>query len=232
MRTYCSLIRSDLHYRRDAFDKGLQAVGLTPTDEKRCDVLVIWNRYGRFEASADAVEARGGTVLIAENATFGNDFCGDHWYSIWPQFHNRASSIRFGGDTRWDDLGIELEPWRPEGGEVVGLMQRGIGPRGTPKSWTPPGCTRIRPHPGVRACVPLDKDLGKASEVRTWGSGAAVKALMWGIRVRSYMPDWCGEQQNTDASRLAMLRRLAWAQWRLSEIKKGEPFAWLFKQPA
>jgi hypothetical protein len=55
---------------------------------------------------------------------------------------------------------------------------------------------------------------------------------MWGIRVKSYMPEWCGEQDNTDSGRLEMFRRLIWAQWRLSEIEKGEPFAWLFKQPA
>jgi hypothetical protein len=73
----------------------------------------------------------------------------------------------------------------------------------------------------------LAEDLANASEVRTWGSGAAVKALMWGIPVRSYMPRWCGEQQNTDESRREMLRRLAWAQWTLEEIADGAPFRWL-----
>jgi hypothetical protein len=230
--TYYNALRPDPHYRREAFDAGLQALGYTPADPERCDLYLTWNRFGTREAYANRIEARGGRVLVAENATWGNDFIGDRWYSIWPSCHNRAKSIRFGGNERWDDLGIELEPWRAGGGEIVGLMQRGIGPKGTPQGWTPPGCTRIRKHPGTGPCVPLDEDLAKASEVRTWGSGAAVKALMWGIRVKSYMPDWCGEQDNTDSGRLEMFRRLIWAQWRLSEIEKGEPFSWLFKQPA
>ncbi len=210
----------------------MQAVGLKPSDWTKCDVYLTWNRYGTREAQANAVEARGGRVLVAENATWGNDFLGGHWLSIWPRFHNRADCIWHGGPERWDSLGIVLEPWRQDGKEIVGLQQRGIGPRGTPANWVPPGCTRIRKHPGTRPCVPLEQDLAKASEVRTWGSGAAVKALMWGIPVKSYMPQWAGEQNNTEAGRLAMFQRLAWSAWRLSEIEKGEPFRWLFKQPA
>jgi hypothetical protein len=61
--------------------------------------------------------------------------------------------------------------------------------------------------------------------VVTWGSGAAIKALQWGIPVVSEMPDWIGEQDNTDAGRLEMFRRLAWAQWTMEEIAHGEPFA-------
>lgn len=225
MPTYFNSLRPDLHYRREAFDAGLKAVGYTPADPGKCDLYLVWNRYGTRELQADRVEERGGRVLVAENATWGNDFLGGHWYSIWPRFHNRADSIRDGGPDRWDGLGVQLADWRPEGGEIVGLMQRGIGPRGTPARWTPPGCTRIRQHPGTKPCVPLEQDLANASEVRTWGSGAAVKALMWGIRVKSYMPNWCGEQQNTDESRLAMFRKLAHAQWTLNEIEAGEPFA-------
>ena len=83
---------------------------------------------------------------------------------------------------------------------------------------------RIRKHPGTRACTPLEHDLRKCGRVITWGSGAAIKAMMWGIPVISDMPNWIGEQDNTDAGRLAMFRRLAWAQWTLDEIASGEPF--------
>jgi hypothetical protein len=71
--------------------------------------------------------------------------------------------------------------------------------------------------------------LAKASKVVTWGSGAAIKALMMGIRVESHMPNWIGEQDNTDEGRLAMFRRLAWANWRLSEIESGQAFRWLLQ---
>jgi hypothetical protein len=74
---------------------------------------------------------------------------------------------------------------------------------------------------------PLEDDLARCGKVITWGSGAAVKALLWGIPVVSEMPHWIADQQNTDESRLAMFRRLAWAQWRLSEIESGEAFACL-----
>jgi hypothetical protein len=225
--TYFNALRPDPHYRREIFDAGLRSAGYTPADTGKCDVYVTWNRYGTRERLAEQVEARGGRVLVAENATWGNDFNGGRWYSIWSGFHNRADGIRYGGHERWDSLGFVLQPWRQGGTEIVGLQQRGIGPRGTPQNWQPPGCTRIRKHPGIRACVPLAEDLANASEVRTWGSGAAVKALMWGIPVRSYMPRWCGEQQNTDESRREMLRRLAWAQWTLEEIADGAPFRWL-----
>ena len=95
-----------------------------------------------------------------------------------------------------------------------------------PLDWVPKGCTRIRKHPGARPCKPLEDDLAQASKVVTWGSGAAIKALMWGIRVESHMPNWIGEQDNTDDGRLAMLRRLAWAQWRIAEIESGEAIRW------
>ena len=67
-------------------------------------------------------------------------------------------------------------------------------------------------------------DLARCGRVVTWGSGAAIKALLWGIPVVSEMPDWIGEQNNTDEGRLAMLRRLAWAQWTMDEISEGVPF--------
>jgi hypothetical protein len=84
---------------------------------------------------------------------------------------------------------------------------------------------RVRPHPGRGEGVPLAADLARAGRVVTWGSGAAIRALMWGIPVISEMPRWIGQQNNTEEGRLAMFRRLAWAQWRLEEIANGGPFA-------
>jgi hypothetical protein len=196
-----------------------------------CDVFVTWNRYGLHGDRALAVERRGGLVLVTENAAWSNSFAGDHWYTIARHRHNTAGMFPVGGPERWDSLGVELAPWRAEAGETVGLPQRGIGPPGVamPKRWIPPGCDRIRQHPGVGKCVPLDQDLARASKVVTWGSGAAIKALMWGVRVESHMPGWIGEQDNTDAGRLAMFRQLAWCQFRLSEITNGEPFARLVR---
>lgn len=224
---YCLRLRAEPHYRRSVFESGLRAIGGTPASEDRCDVLVIWNRRVHDNTLATECERRGGAVLVAENAAWGNEFAGQRWYSLARGFHNVQGMFPVGGSERWDALGVELSPWREPGGEIVGLPQRGIGPPqyAMPRYWIPPGCTRIRPHPGIRACKPLQDDLAKASKVVTWGSGAAIKALMWGIAVESHMPQWVAEQDNKDEGRISMFRRLAWAQVTLPEIESGEAFS-------
>jgi hypothetical protein len=86
---------------------------------------------------------------------------------------------------------------------------------------------RVRRHPGKTERTSLRDDLANASMVRTWGSGAAVKALLWGIPVKSDMPGWVAAQDNTDEGRLAMFEQLAWATWTIDEVGKGAPFQWL-----
>lgn len=194
------------------------------------DILVTWNRVHAGNAAACAFELAGLPVLVTENAAWGNDFVGDQWLCLGRNWHNMAGQFPVGDDDRWDSLNIQLQPWRT-GGETVLLPQRGIGtpPVAMPHDWTHralqdyPG--RIRKHPGTLPCVPLHKDLANCGHAVTWGSGAAIKALMWGIPVTSYMPNWIGEQDNTDEGRLAMFRQLAWGQWRLSEFESGEAFA-------
>lgn len=234
MRAWLAL-RNALHYRREAFESGLSAVGFdvrptTPQHFGPEDVLVIWNRYGAGAEAAARFEAKGQPVLVAENAAWGNDFAGERWYSLAQGMHNTAGRFPVGGPARWDSLGVELAPWRTCG-ETVVLPQRGIGPAqvAMPRDWPARQVGRVRAHPGTRDCVPLEIDLAHAGKVVTWGSGAAIKALLWGIPVESHMPNWIGEQDNTDAGRLAMFRRLAWGQWRLAEIESGEAFRWLMQ---
>jgi hypothetical protein len=216
-------LRYTVPERRAAFEKGLKRIG-DP------EVFVTWNRIGAADHVAKQHEARGIPVIVAENAAWGNDFAGRQWYSLARGMHNTAGRFPVDGFERFDGLDVDLQAWRTEGERVV-LPQRGIGPAGVamPRDWAAHQKGRIRVHPGTRACVPLEKDLAAAGEVVTWGSGAAIKALMWGIRVESQMPAWIGEQDNTDAGRLAMFRRLAWAQWTLEEIESGEPFERLIR---
>lgn len=216
--------------RAAAFRQGLERLGhtvvsgFTQTPDPD-DVLVTWNRIGQVDAAAKNYRQ----VIVAENAAWGNDFLGGRWYSLARDYHNTAGRFPVGGPDRWDSLGVELAPWR-SGTEVVILPQRGIGPPGVamPHGWAERTRGRvggrIRQHPGRNACVALQDDLARAGCVWTWGSGAAVKALLWGVPVHSEMPEWVGQQDNTDRGRLAMLRRLAWAQWRLEEIASGEAF--------
>lgn len=234
MRAWVSL-RNELHYRRDAFQQGLEALGFevhfTVTDHPGPrDLFVCWNRYGYNEACALRFQRMGRPVLVAENAAWGNEFAGDRWYSLARGMHNTAGRSDYRGPERWDALGVELPPFRTTGTEVVILPQRGIGPEGVamPRGWADKAQAqyggRVRRHPGKQPCVPLQDDLANASLVVTWGSGAAIKALLWGVPVVSEMPGWIGAQDNTEAGRLEMFRRLAWSQWRLSEIQSGEAF--------
>jgi len=231
MRAFLNL-RYTVHERREAFETGLKRCGYevvagNPTSWGERDILVTWNRIGPIHEICNRFEADGKSVLVVENASFGNEFAGDRWYHVAKSFHNTRGRFPVGDRSRWDSLGVHLQDWRPDGGEVVVLPQRGIGPPqvAMPRGWKASG--RVRPHPGRNQSVPLEKDLANASLVRTWGSGAAIKALMWGIKVESHMPNWIGQCESTDYGRLTMLRELAWANWRIEEIRRGDPFKWL-----
>lgn len=220
--------------RVELFARGLRVNGfkvipgitMTPAPQ---DILVTWNRIGAGASAARAFEAAGLPVLVMENATWGNEFAGKRWYTMARNRHNTAGMFPVGGPERWDALGVELSPWRTEG-ETVILAQRGIGiaPTAMPRDWPTVAQHRykgrVRRHPGRAHGKPLATDLANAGRVVTWGSGAAMQALLMGIPVTSEMPGWIGEQDNTDAGRLEMFRRLAWAQWTHKEIAEGLPF--------
>lgn len=250
-RAYC-LIRDQPHYRHDAFVRGLQRIDFevvrTPPLEYRArDVLVIWNRYWENHEFAKRMEAAGGTVLVAENGYLGVGWNGARWYALSRSHHNGAGTWSPGPASRWDDLQVQLEPWREGGSEVVILPQRGIGPPGVamPAGWecaaqdqlqrTCRYPVRIRPHPGNGEGSPFAEDLARARAVVTWGSTAALRALLLGIPAFYAMPGWIGARAGAPlekadfkrprrGQRLAMFRRLAWAMWRIEEIEAGTPF--------
>lgn len=247
-------LREAVHYRKEAFAAGLAAAGFhvehRMTDNPGPDdILVCWNRYGEVDRVARRFEVHGNRVLVAENGYLGNDFVGDRWYALARGQHNGAGAWPNSGADRWDSLGVKLAPWHGKGGEIVVLPQRGIGPMGVamPRDWlgkverrlSKAGIAyRVRRHPGAGAEVPLEKDLADASAVVTWGSGAAIKALAMGVPVFHDMPNWIGAAaalpvdallrrepgKRNDEDRLETFRRLAWAQWRLDEIKDGTAF--------
>jgi hypothetical protein len=215
--------------RKSAFVDGLRRAGYEVVEGLGPgDLLVTWNRIGAANRIAEEYEAQGKPVIVVENATWGNDFQGRRWYHLARSRHNTAGMFPVGSSQRWDNLGVTLRPFRSNGGKLI-LPQRGIGspPTAMPIWWPRKAQKRyeapVRRHPGQRGCEPLEQALEGVETVYTWGSGAAIKALMLGCRVYSDMPDWIGWQDNTEAGRLAMFRRLAWAQWTLDEIASGQP---------
>lgn len=239
MRAWLNL-RHTHDQRAALFERGLTRLGYQPihglpSDPAPGDIFVTWNRIGAGNNIARLFEARGLPVLVVENATWGNQFAGQHWYHIARSHHNTAGCFAVGGAHRWGALNQPLAQWR-KGGQTVILPQRGIG---SDPVKMPSGFIRralkdhggwIRPHPGTKPSAPLDVALANCSKAVTWGSGAAIKALMMGVAVISYMPHWVGEQDNTDAGRLKMFERLAWGQWRHAEIENGDALDWLLNR--
>lgn len=230
MRAYLNL-RFTVPERRRIFAAGLTRLGyevvygVTMTPGPR-DILCTWNRIGEGANAARAFEAASQPVIVAENASWGNQFAGGAWYHMTRNQHNQSGRFPVGGHLRWDSLNVELAPWRTSG-ETVILPSRGFGgsEHRMPREWPMMQKGRLRPHPGTGPCVLLREDLARAGKVITWGSGAAIQAIMWGIPCESHMPGWIGSCLPTDESRLTMLRRLAWAQHRVSEIEDGSAFA-------
>lgn len=245
-----SLLRDGLHYRKIAFDHGLQMAGFTIknfafSDPEPGDVIVTWNRSFRGGEDAKRFEACGATVVVAENGLLGKNFNGGNYFSLaLDHVAGAGGTWPVGGPDRWDDLRVELRPWRSGGNETIILAQRGIGEPGikSPDGWAERIQAelggRIRKHPGRDAPeTPIEDDLRNAKQVITWASAAAFQALLLGVPVFYQHPAWAGagaalplsefgkrEPLRDDGARLALFRRIAWAQWTIDEIDSGTPF--------
>lgn len=214
MKAYC-LIRSEPHYRRDAFVAGLTACGYKVETSyqgwpvERGDVLVTWNRYGMTESIADKFEAAGGTVLVAENGYLGPAGVSPHGmnprsiYALARRAHNGRGQWHVGGPERFAALGVELQPWRRDGDYILVCPNRSFGMSGgvMPQDWAldvtrrlqavTKRPIRIRAHPGnYDSKVPLAGDLRRAWACVIWSSSCGVQALVAGVPVISEAPWW------------------------------------------
>lgn len=225
-------LRFTVPERQRAFQQGLKKNGFdvvhgTTNHPESQDIFVSWNRIHAGDVAASEFEKRGLPVLICENASWGNSFAGKQWYTMARNYHNVAVRFPIGDHSRWDSLNVELEPFRKIG-ETVILPSRGLGSQRyrMPPNWlaSVSHLGRVRNHPGRMDSLPLEKDLKDCGKAITWGSGAAIKALLMGIPVQAFQPEWIGWQNNSDAGRLQMFRSLAWAQWEMHEIESGFVF--------
>lgn len=250
MIAICS-IRSQPHYRRDAFITGLERTGYkivqSGAPESSADILCIWNRHGGFESMADAWEAKGGTVLVAENGYVGVDEHGRQYYAI--SAHGHCGSGWYPKtEGRFKKLGIEVKPWRADGEHILVTAQRGIGSKtmASPFNWHEKTATKLRSlinrpvkirlHPGNHApTIPLEDDLRGAWACSVWSSSSGVKALIAGVPVTFSAPYFIAERCAVrleeinqllcdDGRRLQALENVAQAQWSVEEIEAGIPF--------
>lgn len=245
------MFRQGRHYRQAIFEAGLKRLGYQVSMNQparkpsKGDVLILWNRLLRHEQIAARYERCGAKVVVVENGYIGREF-----FAMARTHHNGAGQWKEGGPDRWDSMGIELKPWRTDGSFILVLIQRGIGAVGVaqPRRWEKDIVRRLsrltgrpivlRKHPGQDKPEPYEALDGAWAAV-TWGSGAAIKALAFGVPVFHELRNWIGapaakrldKVRTLDdpftGDRLPMFRRLAWAQWRASEVESGEAFQWL-----
>lgn len=255
------LIRSNVHYRHDAFINGLIAAGYVVSTKplkviERDDILVIWNRGVQFQYEANRHDKARSRIIIAENGyTDARDGDGHQWFSLAIDHHNGCGRWWQGDTSRFLLMRQDLKPWRDEGTFVLVLPQRGIGAMGVamPASWprliverlkkVTRREIRMRPHPGLKSlALPLAPALIGCHAVVTWGSGAALKAIMLGVPAFHELPGWIGAaaarfgiDQGFEnpflADRGPMLERMAWSQWTVAEIASGEAFKTLMQVP-
>lgn len=247
-------------YRREAFVRGLRAVGFDvilqpPAPNVRPgDALLIWNRYGQYHDFANVAQKAGASVIVAENAYVGIDRENRRRYALANGGHNGSGAWPVGGPERWDALGIELKAWRTEGDHILVAPNRSFGMPGfiMPPNWAESLVTRlrartkrpikVRPHPGNGPPkTPLIDDMRGAWAVVIWSSSVGCEALIEGIPVICESPWWIAKGAALRSlndletaelpDRLPALRRLAWAQWTVEEIESGVPFQYLFDRP-
>jgi hypothetical protein len=254
--------RREICYRHDAFSAGLRAAGYdvragAPQGGPDA-VLLIWNRYGQYHELATQFEAAGGTVIVAENGYLGPGGIAPHAmnprtvFALGRGAHNDSTAIPAGGPERWQFLGVDLKPWRADGGHVLVCPNRSFGTPGRimPSAWGADICTRLRKltkrevrlraHPGNESPKkPLAEDLLDCWAMVIWASSAGVHALVAGVPVICEGPRWiCHAAASVTLTaidhpplpeRQRAFERMAWAQWHLSEIESGEAFDHLLR---
>jgi len=244
--------------RHGAIETGLAAAGWRVSrgfamPRSPDDVLVTWTVHrGSKEMAARAFEAAGGRVVVCEEAYF-REVRGERHFAIALHDHNGAGRWRVGGPERWRAFGIAVQPWRGSGRHIVVREQRGIGSErmASPPFWHDQVMARLRAltgrpivlrkHPKTAPEQPtLAEALMDVHAVVTWASSIAAQALVLGVPVfyeapRIVCAGACnkgleGIETPARPDRLPALERLAWAQWSMREIARGDPFRHLLSR--
>jgi hypothetical protein len=201
------LIRGRPEDRVTAMQEGLRALGYQVAVDygdqpiERSDVLVIWNRYGGWGELADRFDAAGARVIVCENGYVGQTV------AMSLDYHNGRGRHPIGDGSRWDAMGVQVQPWRGGGRHILVCGQRGIGYGGIghAEDWASGVIHRLsgttsrpilfRPHPkgqrrprypnaeSVDCRAPLAEHLADCWAIVVWTSNAATAALIAGVPV-------------------------------------------------
>jgi hypothetical protein len=209
-----NLIRSEPHYRREAFTAGLKKNGFDvreqlPLTINAGDLLLIWNRYYTNHDLAQRFERAGGIVIVAENgylAPGGGSpvhLTPRHIYAVARSAHNDHTTVRSIGVKRFEALGVREMPWRSNGNHILIAPNRSFGTPGRmmPTDWASDMRKklekltkreiRVRPHPGNDLPKkPLADDLRSCWATVIWATSAGVQSLLAGIPVICEAPFW------------------------------------------
>lgn len=223
------------------------------------DVVVVWNLNPRYRGARELAKAAGAPLIVAENGYMPSLTDPQPCYAMALNGHNGSGFWYVGAEDRWTPLGYDLKPWvnRPNGYILI-VDQRGIGSetmRSPPHFYEHivPNLKRIfakvdkksvpefklRAHPGRhKPQRTLMQDLDGARAVVTWGSNVANIALRYGIPSFRLSPFHVNAAALSDLTllpnpphpdRLEAFKKLAWAQWHLSEIEDGTAFRCLLR---
>lgn len=218
------------------------------------DVLLTWTVHrGHKENTARAFEAKGGRVIVFEEAHLKGLVRGEKLFTAVLHDHNGAGSWSVRGPERWASFGIGIKPWRERGTHVVVREQRSIGSTlmASPPGWHDATVAKLRRitkrpvllryHPKSRAHPEAAKKqpglqamLRDCHALVTWAASDGTEALIEGVPVIALAPHFfmesaCGRDLASIETpvlpeRLPGFERLAWAQWSLREIRSGETF--------
>lgn len=215
----------------------------------RCDGLMLWG-VGRsgHGAARDAQLARGGHAYLWDMGYFGRRKREGYLrVSIDHQHPQQWLDLTSSDPSRWDEHGIALrEDFTPKGHVVL----VGMGPKShaflKTQGWEQAKLAELRrrfpgrrivfrpkpgrPHPEiaceVNATDSIERVLKGASLVVCRHSNVAIDACIAGIpfECEDGAASWIQGKPYTQATRLDLLRRLAWWQWKPEETAQ----AWKF----
>lgn len=250
-------VRPGAEYRRDRFQRGLARLGFSvslehPNRMRDGDVLVIWNRYGTWHELARVAAQHGTKVIVSENGYFGRPKEGGKFYAMARDGHNGAGLWPKGDGSRWDALGVELQPWRAQGSHIVVAPNRLFGTPGLiqPADWLNETVrklravtkreVRYREHPGNDLPKkPMADDLRDAWCTVIWRSSFGVHSLVAGVPVICCGGAWVMKGATGSSvdeieappmpDRLPHFHSLAWQQWSFDEIESGAAFEALLR---